>query len=54
MSDNALVCVIVASCLAGCATCSVSGDIRKTRDTEIESIERLEILKATGKMEVKP
>ena len=45
MSDNTLICLIISICVGSCTTCSVSDDIRQTRKAQIESNERIEILK---------
>lgn len=49
MSDNTLICLVISAMIGGCATCSVSDDIHKTRKAQIESAERLEILKTAPK-----
>ena len=49
MSNNALVCILVSAMLSACVACSLSVDIAQIRKTQIESTERLEMIKHIAK-----
>ena len=48
MSDNAMIWIVLAVAIGGCAASSISEDYRDTRKLEIESKERMTIYEKTG------
>ena len=54
MSDNTALVFMLCAAIGGCSACSISNDISSARKAQIESSERLEVLKATGQPQPKP